>query len=83
MTPVATLAQQQFRNLYAPIPNMPERLQPSATLLPGSTRAEEKRAILEKLASCEVQILVGTHSLLAEGVDFKSLGLAVVDEQQK
>jgi len=52
-------------------------------LLKGSLKAAEKSAAQEAMASGDVEIAVGTHALLQEGVEFKRLGLAVVDEQHR
>jgi ATP-dependent DNA helicase RecG len=53
------------------------------TLLTGSLGAAARRAALESVASGEAGIVVGTHALLYEGVDFADLGLIVVDEQHR
>jgi len=52
-------------------------------LLTGSTSAAQKRAALLQAASGEAGIVIGTHALLSEGVQFADLGLVVVDEQHR
>jgi len=52
-------------------------------LLTGSTPAARRRSILAKIASGEAGIVIGTHALLSEGVQFAELGLVVVDEQHR
>lgn len=52
-------------------------------LLTGSTRAAEKRRILQECASGEIQILIGTHAVIEKAVFFKSLALVVTDEQHR
>jgi ATP-dependent DNA helicase RecG len=52
-------------------------------LLTGSTSAAERSRILELTHRGEIDILVGTHALIQEGVAFKKLGLAVIDEQHR
>jgi ATP-dependent DNA helicase RecG len=52
-------------------------------LLTGSVTGKERKRALEKAASGEAMILVGTHALIQEGVEFKRLGLAIVDEQHR
>ena len=52
-------------------------------LLKGSTPRKEKLQIYKEIASGEVDIVVGTHALIQEGVNFKRLGLIVVDEQHR
>ena len=51
--------------------------------LSGSTKAKEKREILEKIASGEVEVVIGTHALIQENVEFKNLGFVVADEQHR
>jgi ATP-dependent DNA helicase RecG len=55
----------------------------SAALLTGSRSARERRAVIEGLAQGTVDIVIGTHALLTDDVSFRSLGLAVVDEQHR
>ena len=52
-------------------------------LLTGSLTPREKRTMHEMCADGEVDLVVGTHALLSEGVDFENLALVVVDEQQR
>lgn len=49
----------------------------------GSQSARSRSAAIEKLASGEASVAVGTHALLTEGVDFDRLGLAIIDEQHR
>lgn len=59
------------------------RLAPEVRLLTGSLTKSEKDAIYEDIASGEVDILVGTHALIQEGVEFKDLAFVVIDEQHR
>jgi ATP-dependent DNA helicase RecG len=79
MAPTETLAEQHFATLQA---LMPGELVPSA-LLTGSTPAARRADLLGKLASGELKLLVGTHALIEEAVEFDRLGVAVVDEQHR
>lgn len=53
------------------------------TLLTGSTKPKEREEILSKLASGEINIVIGTHALFQEKVVFHDLGLVVIDEQHR
>lgn len=79
MAPTEILAGQH----YIVLSRMLESLGIEIALLTGSTRAAEKRKIKERVKSGEVRILVGTHALVQEDVEFQRLGLAVVDEQHR
>ena len=68
----------EARNLFASVSR-----RPVVRLLTGSTPATDKARILAEVAAGEVDLLLGTHALIQEGVDFKHLGLAVVDEQHR
>ena len=52
-------------------------------LLTGSLKGKERRRVLEGVAQGEVDLVVGTHALIAEGVQYNSLGLVVIDEQHR
>ena len=52
-------------------------------VLTGSTAAGEREGLLARMREGEVDIVVGTHALLSEGVEFRSLGVAVIDEQHR
>ena len=55
----------------------------TAALLTGSTSVSSRKSILNRLSSGEIQFLVGTHALLQPSVQFKSLGMTIIDEQHK
>jgi ATP-dependent DNA helicase RecG len=79
MAPTEILAQQHA----ASIQKLVNGLSVTCVLLTGKMTAPEKRAALEKIASGEAHIAVGTHALFQEDVAFKDLGLAVIDEQHR
>jgi len=79
MAPTEVLADQHERSLRA----MLTRAEVRFGLLTGSTPGPERRALLDGLASGEVDIVVGTHALLTEGVDFHDLAVAIIDEQHR
>ena len=79
MAPTEPLAEQHFATIQS---LMPGEAVP-AGLLTGSTPARRKQDLLGKLASGELSLIVGTHALIEEPVQFARLGVAVVDEQHR
>ncbi|MFL5933554.1 MAG: DEAD/DEAH box helicase, partial [Gaiellaceae bacterium] len=79
MAPTETLAEQHFATLAA---LMPGELVATA-LLTGSTPAARRIDVLAKLATGELQLLVGTQALIEDPVEFDRLAVAVVDEQHR
>lgn len=79
MAPTETLAEQHFATLQA---LMPGSLVPVA-LLTGSTPAGRRADILGKLRTGELRLIVGTHALIEDTVEFDRLAVAVVDEQHR
>lgn len=79
MAPTEILSEQH----YVSIKQYMEALGIHTTLLKGSQRKAERDEALAKIASGETQVVVGTHALIQEGVEFKNLGLVVVDEQHR
>ncbi|HET8592337.1 MAG TPA: ATP-dependent DNA helicase RecG [Solirubrobacterales bacterium] len=79
MAPTETLAEQHFRTLEALLAEQPV----AAALLTSATPGARRRKLLGSLAGGEPQVVVGTHALIESGVDFSSLGVAVVDEQHR
>jgi ATP-dependent DNA helicase RecG len=79
MAPTEILANQHFATLTRFL----EGLTVSIRLLTGSTRKTERIALFESLANGSLQILVGTHALLEDPVQFSNLGLVVIDEQHR
>lgn len=80
MVPTEILAQQHIntiRKLTQSIPGL------NLALLRGSAKAKERRENLERIRTGNAQIVVGTHALFQDEVEFANLGLAVVDEQHK
>ena len=78
MAPTETLAEQHHRTLDSLLGgHMP------VELLTGSTTAARRRELLDRLASGELQLVVGTHALIEDPVEFRDLALVVVDEQHR
>ncbi|WP_333659526.1 ATP-dependent DNA helicase RecG [Meiothermus cerbereus] len=79
MAPTEILAKQHFENLTRYL----YPLGVSVDLLVGSMSNGEKRSVLERLKSGQTQVVVGTHALIQDGVEFCDLGLAVIDEEHR
>jgi len=79
MAPTELLAEQHF----ASISRMLHGSRVKVELLTGSTPRPERESMLARLADGEINILIGTHALLTESVQFKALVLAVIDEQHR
>ncbi|MEI6817093.1 MAG: ATP-dependent DNA helicase RecG [Bacteroidota bacterium] len=79
MAPTELLVTQHFATLN----KMLEGLGIKIALLTGSNKTKKRREILEQLISGEIHIVVGTHALIEESVQFKNLGLVVIDEQHR
>ncbi|MDX5338214.1 MAG: ATP-dependent DNA helicase RecG, partial [Cyclobacteriaceae bacterium] len=79
MAPTEILANQHFEGLkeYADMMGL------KIALLTGSVKKSARRIIHEELLSGELKILIGTHALLEDVVQFQNLGLAIVDEQHR
>ncbi|HMO61574.1 MAG TPA: ATP-dependent DNA helicase RecG [Ferruginibacter sp.] len=79
MAPTEILAQQHYNGIAALLKELPVNVQ----LLTGSTKGRERKEILAAAENGGLHILIGTHAVIEEKVQFNNLGLAVVDEQHK
>ncbi len=82
MVPTEVLANQHFEGFL----NLMEEQKITScrpVLLTGSTTAKQKREIYQKIADGEVNIIIGTHALIQEKVEYKNLGLVITDEQHR
>ena len=79
MAPTEILAEQHARKLAAFLEPLPVR----AALLTGAVTGREREIVLAGLAIGELDVAIGTHALIQEGVEFERLGLAIVDEQHR
>jgi ATP-dependent DNA helicase RecG len=79
MAPTEILAQQHFET----ISKLLQPLNIKVGLLTGSNKVKERRLIHEQLLNGEMHILIGTHALLEDEVQFKNIGLVVIDEQHR
>lgn len=79
MAPTAILAKQHFERLNRDFKNLGIR----TALLMSGMKISERREILEGLESGEIDLVIGTHAILTEDVEFKNLALAITDEQHR
>lgn len=79
MAPTEILAEQHLTTIRDFLGDMPIRVE----LLTGIVKGKRRREVLEGLVSGDVKILVGTHAVIEDTVQFANLGLAVVDEQHR
>jgi ATP-dependent DNA helicase RecG len=79
MAPTETLAEQHFATLQTLMPGEPVTM----ALLTGATPAARRADLLGKLGNGQLQVVVGTHALIEDDVEFHSLAVAVVDEQHR
>ena len=79
MAPTEILAFQHHNNLKSMLNDLPVKVE----ILTGSTKLSVRKNIHEKLLNGEINIIVGTHSLIEDKVLFKNLGIVVIDEQHR
>lgn len=79
MAPTEVLARQHYEEIVARLKDLPF----SVGYLSGNITAKEKEKTLEKIKSGEIHIVVGTHAVIQDGIDFNKLGLLIVDEQHR
>lgn len=80
MAPTEILAQQHAKNFGKFFDAFPDI---RVELLTGATKAAARRQILADLVDGEIDMIIGTHALIQEGIEFHNLGLAVIDEQHR
>lgn len=79
MAPTEILAQQHFNGLSELLKSLPIEI----ALLTGSTKTAQRKKILKGLLDDTIHFVVGTHAIIEDIVQFKNLGLAIVDEQHR
>ena len=83
MVPTEVLARQHYEALTGLLKENQLLEEYRPVLLTGSNTAKEKRQIYEKIASGEARMIVGTHALIQEKVEYESLSLVITDEQHR
>ncbi len=79
MAPTEILAQQHYLSLQPLL----QDLGMSCALLTGSIKGKKRKELLQETAVGHIDVLIGTHALIQEGVDFARLGLVITDEQHR
>jgi len=79
MAPTEILAQQHFESIQSSLKN----LNVEVGFLSGSVKGKARKQILERLKEGTLQILIGTHALLEDPVQYQNLGIAITDEQHR
>ncbi len=79
LTPTEILAKQSFIQINQWL----KSINFEAKLLTGSTEKSEKRSIIQGLSSGKINFIIGTHALLSNLIEFKELGMIIIDEQHK
>lgn len=79
MAPTEILAQQHFTT----ISRLLEKMDVPVKLLTGSVKAAQRKKILQDLADGSLKILIGTHAVIEDVVQFKNLGIVIIDEQHR
>lgn len=79
MAPTEILAMQHYETVL----KMLNKLNIEVRLLTGATKSKERKEILAGIKNNSIQILIGTHALIEDDVQFQKLGLAVIDEQHR
>jgi ATP-dependent DNA helicase RecG len=83
MAPTEILAEQHFRKLIGWLEPLLTPLGKRVAWLTGSQKKKERKEILALIASGEAALVVGTHAVIQEQVQFKNLALAIIDEQHR
>ncbi len=77
MAPTEILAIQHYNNMQNLFPDL------KIGLLKGKLKAKERRELLQELAMGQIDVVIGTHALISDDVEYKNLGLVITDEQHR
>jgi ATP-dependent DNA helicase RecG len=77
LAPTEVLANQHYENFIKLFPDI------NVKLLTGSTSAQEKKLIIDELSTGKIDILIGTHAIISDNIEFMNIGLVVTDEQHR
>ena len=77
LAPTEVLANQHYENFKSLFPDV------NVALLTGSTKAQDKKLIIDELSTGKIDILIGTHAIISDNINFMNIGLVVTDEQHR
>jgi len=83
MAPTSILAEQHYRGISEALEKMPAEQRTVVALLTSALSTSERESVYRGIADGSIDIVIGTHALIQEGVDFKDLAVAIVDEQHR
>ncbi len=83
MAPTSILAEQHYRNISRIAEAFPGERKPVVALLTGALPASEREAVYAGLRDGSINMAIGTHALIQQGVEFNDLALAIIDEQHR
>jgi ATP-dependent DNA helicase RecG len=83
MAPTGILAEQHYRHVSATLAKVPGERKPKVALLTSALTPAEREAVYRGLADGAIDVVIGTHAVIQEGVEFRDLAVAVIDEQHR
>ncbi|MBA3872846.1 MAG: ATP-dependent DNA helicase RecG [Anaerolineae bacterium] len=83
MVPTSILAEQHYRSTGATLDKMPDGRKPVVALLTGAISNSDRQSIYRGISDGSIDVVIGTHALIQEGVEFKDLAVAIIDEQHR
>ncbi len=83
MAPTSILAEQHYQSVMEALDRMPGDDKPEVALLIGALSKKERDVVYKRLEEGSIDIVVGTHALIQQNVEYQRLGLAIIDEQHR
>ncbi len=83
MAPTSILAEQHYRGISKSLENMPTDMRPVVALLTSALSQSERNSVYRGLDDGSIDVVIGTHAIIQDGVQFNDLGVAIIDEQHR
>ena len=83
MAPTSILAEQHYRGISKSLENMPGDSRPVVALLTSALTQSERNSVYRGLDDGSIDLVIGTHAIIQDGVQFNDLGVAIIDEQHR